>query len=213
MADKENTLTNIAPASLEKISLSQALLAPLDALFKAQVHSARSFLNLVLQIGYPHIGVDDAGHSKEQAQDAKQMYIQHFRFKDENGKSVEVSIPALALIPVTPLSIDNANVKMSFQVEDIEKHVQLQASEVENMKRAGNQDVKYDESNRPWYLVSDPVSFKGTVTSGDPDTLISNKSSSTISIEVNITRQPLPAGLDKLLTSLSQATITTNLEK
>ena len=46
------------PASLSEISLSQAILAPLDALFKAQVHAARSFLNLLLQIGYPHGELD-----------------------------------------------------------------------------------------------------------------------------------------------------------
>jgi Protein of unknown function (DUF2589) len=37
-----------------QLKLSQAILAPIDAILKSQVHAARSFLNLVLQIGYPH---------------------------------------------------------------------------------------------------------------------------------------------------------------
>src|SRR3954463_3483482 len=42
------------PASETILSMSQALLAPLDAILKAQVHAARSFLNFLMQIGYPH---------------------------------------------------------------------------------------------------------------------------------------------------------------
>src|SRR3569833_4616551 len=42
------------PAAQAMVSLSQALLAPLDSIFKAQIHAARSFLNLLLQLGYGH---------------------------------------------------------------------------------------------------------------------------------------------------------------
>lgn len=36
------------------ISLSAAVLAPLNAIFEAQIHSARAFLNFVLQMGFRH---------------------------------------------------------------------------------------------------------------------------------------------------------------
>src|SRR3569833_3922135 len=49
------------PAAQAMVSLSQALLAPLDSIFKAQIHAARSFLNLLLQLGYGHRPVNREG--------------------------------------------------------------------------------------------------------------------------------------------------------
>lgn len=37
-----------------KLSLSAAILAPLNAIFEAQVHAARSFLSFILQMGFRH---------------------------------------------------------------------------------------------------------------------------------------------------------------
>lgn len=49
------------PAADAVISSSQAILAPLDVIAKPQVHAARSFLNFVVQIGYPHVPVGHDG--------------------------------------------------------------------------------------------------------------------------------------------------------
>lgn len=46
---EENT-----PASNTDLSLSAAILAPLNAIFEAQVHAARSFLSFILQMGFRH---------------------------------------------------------------------------------------------------------------------------------------------------------------
>lgn len=42
------------PGSYSKLNLSEALLAPLNAIFEAQVHAARSFLSFILQMGFRH---------------------------------------------------------------------------------------------------------------------------------------------------------------
>ncbi|MBT1686307.1 DUF2589 domain-containing protein [Dawidia soli] len=42
------------PPEDQKLSLSAALLAPLNSIFEAQVQSARAFLNFILQIGFRH---------------------------------------------------------------------------------------------------------------------------------------------------------------
>jgi hypothetical protein len=47
------------PPESQKLSLSAALLAPLNSIFEAQVQSARAFLNFVLQIGFRHRYDDD----------------------------------------------------------------------------------------------------------------------------------------------------------
>ena len=46
---EENT-----PASNTDLTLSAALLAPLNTIFEAQVHAARSFLSFLLQMGFRH---------------------------------------------------------------------------------------------------------------------------------------------------------------
>jgi hypothetical protein len=58
--DQGNTPSPGTPPDPEqKLSLSAALLAPLNSIFEAQVQSARAFLNFVLQIGFRHRYDDD----------------------------------------------------------------------------------------------------------------------------------------------------------
>src|SRR5262249_31921815 len=123
------------PAAQAVISLSQAMLAPIDALLKAQTHSARSFLSFVLQLGYPHRhdGVtpgapEAAGAGKEPAPgatsspataDKDHLYLQEFTYQSESdGKVItnRIKIPALALVPVSPLSISEAEFDFDFRV-------------------------------------------------------------------------------------------------
>ncbi len=211
MKDKVDRHSNPdpSPAAIKDISLSQAILAPLDALFKAQVHAARSFLNLLLQVGYPHIELDDKGAPKEGTLVDKAVYTQDFYFEDPDGKKMKISIPSLALVPITPLTIDNASFKLDFKVNNTRKHTQIQASENEQLEKENGTD--WNTTNRPWYLVKDPVSFVGNVApSQNIESELSASSSSVINIEINLVRQPLPAGLDKLLTALQQSSFITN---
>ncbi|MTI23163.1 DUF2589 domain-containing protein [Fulvivirga sp. RKSG066] len=43
-----------ADKSFEPITLSSALLAPVNSIFEAQIHAARAFLNFILQMGFRH---------------------------------------------------------------------------------------------------------------------------------------------------------------
>lgn len=49
---EENTSAN--NNKQEEITLSAALLAPLNGIFEAQIHAARAFLNFILQMGFRH---------------------------------------------------------------------------------------------------------------------------------------------------------------
>jgi hypothetical protein len=181
-------------AAERPVSLSQALLAPLDAIFKAQIHAARSFLSLLLQLGYPHQPVDEKGNPKFEG---GTPYNQDFFFELElNGKleKRKLSIPALALVPVAPLAVESATFNLEMKTEYIEYHKQIQDTKRE----------EYGEKNPPWYLVSEPISIRGTLAPsgpGDPQT----GKASTIQIQVKVGRVPMPSGLDKLLTSMTQA--------
>lgn len=190
------------PAAMSPISLSQMLLAPLDAIFKAQIHAARSFLNLVLQIGYPHRPVvDKQGNTRP---DGGTRYNQEFFYDVEiDGKiqSRKVSIPSLSLVPVVPLAVESANFKLEMKVSYIYRHNQIQESEKEAVQNEA--DTGYDNHKRPWFLVPDPISIRGTIGPSAEGKGEGGKES-TIQIEVNVGKVPMPSGLDKLLTSLTQ---------
>ena len=183
------------PAVIDTISLSQALLAPLDAIFKAQIHAARSFLNMLLQIGYPHQPVTDG--VKHKYGEGKH-YNQDFYFDAEiNGKKEtrKVSIPALALVPVAPLAVESANFRLEMRVDHITAHTQMQKSEVDKLKE--EQQAGFDTTNRPWFLVDQPISIKGSIAPSRSENTLQTQTSqkSTIQIEVKVAKTAMPAGL------------------
>ena len=191
------------------ISLSQLILGPLEAILKAQVHASRSFLNLVLQLGYPHIEVDEDGAPKKNpTEDQQKLYMQEFKYdtKSPTGQVTTsvIKVPALALVPIAPLSIDQADFQVDFKVSHVYRHQQLQESEV---KKLGNdKKANYNEYKRPWFLVKDPVSIRGVIAPKASDEVKEdNSEESSIKINIKISRQAMPAGIDKLLTSLTQA--------
>lgn len=190
------------PAAQSEMSLSQAILAPLNSLFKAQIHAGRSYLSYLLQMGYPHVNLKEDGTPDDEAlkNNKEALYTQKFRF-DKTAEGVtntyEINIPTLALIPVSPLAIDSAEFDFDFRVSNVDKHQQVQESENESIKG----DKNYDKFNRPWYLVKDPVSLRGGIS---PESTTTSESSSTIKVKIKVSKQPLPAGLDKLITTLNQ---------
>ncbi|MEK7307240.1 MAG: DUF2589 domain-containing protein [Nitrospirota bacterium] len=218
-------------ASETIISLSQALLAPLDAIFKAQLHGARSFLNMLLQLGFPHKPIDDGGgeipekkegHPEpplippEKKETPKELpYNLEFHYEAMiDGKVLKrkVSVPALALVPVAPLAVESAEFKFGMMIKKIERHRQIQQSEakaVETEKEKG-----FDRHKRPWFLVDDPISMRGVIappvqTEGTKEVA----QESTIQIEVKVGKMMIPAGLDKLLTSLTQTSYVSEVKE
>ena len=203
MADQnmQNGQSTEQPAVITTISLSQALLAPLDAIFKAQIHAARSFLNMLLQIGYPHGPVDEKGFAR--LEDGK-AYNQEFYFEVqvENEKKLhKVSIPALALVPMAPLAVKEATFKLSMRMDYVTNHEQMQASERDTLAKEGG---GYGGTNRPWFLVSEPVSIRGNIAPSGREDKDAASESSVIEVEIKVEKTPMPAGLDKLLTFLTQ---------
>lgn len=198
--------TSKIPGAQAEMSLSQAILAPLNSMFKAQIHAGRSFLSYVLQMGYPHVKVNKDGSLDEASlSDKDLLYTQKFRFNRTNGENTEnfeVSIPTLALIPVAPLAIDSAEFEFDFKVSNVSKHQQIQESEKEVTKLEAKEN-NFNEFNRPWYLVKDPVSLRGGLLPGS-GSVQGSENSSAIKVKIKVSKQPLPAGLDKLLTTLNQ---------
>lgn len=207
--DKKSGAFTPGPAIDACISLSQAILAPLDALAKSQVHAARSFLNLVLQIAYPHLPLDKDG-KPIQTDKEENLYYQNFKIQnpDNPESGISISIPTLALVPVQPLVIDNAKYTVELSVENIQHHTQIQKSEEKTLRQelgaaqAGTQTGTDDPPHapRPWYLVSEPISVRGTLSPTDSG----SQKKASIKMEINVSAAPTPAGLAKLLTMMTQ---------
>jgi hypothetical protein len=188
------------------ISLSQAILAPLDAIFKAQLHGARSFLNMLLQLGYRGMEGEESAVSKA---DGTPFTVKFdAEIKDaEKKKRIELAVPALALVPIQPIAIHNAEYELEMTAQQIFKHRQMQESRVKERPAE-------DERRRPWNLVRQPISIRGVLaTPVDPlvkdeeeeaDGTKARYRGSTIKVKVRVDKTAMPAGLSKLLTSLTE---------
>jgi hypothetical protein len=189
------------PAAQASISLAQAVLAPLDAIFKAQLHAGRSFLNMLLQLGYPA-----RPPGSEPPKDPvtgeilpDRPYTMDFLHVVEDSgelKRRKLSIPALSLVPVAPLAVRGASFKFDMAVKKVDRST---------LVTAGNKPVETQDT-RPWFLVHEPLDIKGAI--APPATEVGaggeRRSEQTIHIELQVEQMKVPAGLDRLLTSLTQ---------
>lgn len=204
----------VGKADQAELSLSQAILSPLDSIFQAQVHAARSFINLLLQVGYPHLVIDkNTGRpSTDPAVNPPEKYKPYeleFNFDQENNgvsNSYKVKIPALSLVPLNSLAIDSAEFNFGLKVKNIERFPQMQRSEVSTLSNeasgAGDDDPRL---NRKWFLVDEPVSFKGTISSKPSAAMAEQTSEAVIDINIKLSKSPVPAALDNLLAVLTKS--------
>ncbi len=200
MADKdEEEVIKQESATLSEISLSQALLAPLDAIFKAQIHSARSFINFVLQLGYPHKPATEAnqheGADEHNPQGPFKLEFEHEITVDGERRRQKVTIPALAAVPINPLAVEHAEFDFAMRLKGrYHKHRQVQASRDERAP-----DV--NRNKRPWFLVDQPVSLRGQIASTEQ---VHRGDMAAINISVKVGPSKVPAGLNKFITSLNE---------
>ncbi len=211
----ENKSKSFGKVDEAVVSLSQAILSPLDALFKAQAHAARSFLNLIMQIGYPHSpstgqpdsagGTQNAPGNNENPQPGK-PFILDFAYTATGGSGLpeehKISIPALSLVPLNSLAIDSAEFKFGLNIQEVHEHQQVQETRT---KDSGTQ-------KRDWFLVKEPVSLQGHIASNSTGKQ-SSQSMTTIDISVKVSKAPMTSALDKLLTTLTQSASISPLNK
>ena len=191
---------NIATSAANRqVSLSEAILASLDSVFKAQVHASRSFLNFLFQMAYPHLPVKQDGSTdiENASEDKKRPYTVDIPYINDQGKEDVIRIPTLAMIPIAPLGVDEASIRFSLSIEDVGNHTQMQSSEGGNMTDDSFKD------KRPWFLVGDPKSLRGTF---QPiENTESSKKSNVIDIAITVKRVPIPDALQKTISALSQS--------
>ncbi|MGE5491241.1 MAG: DUF2589 domain-containing protein [Actinomycetota bacterium] len=212
MVDKKDNVPAAGGDDIPDVSLSAAILAPLTALVKAQVHNSRAFLSYLLQLGYSHVKMNE--HNEPVIDDPSQLTPFTLPFVNKvqiDGHEVlqQVTIPALALVPSVPLGVESAEFEYDFLAERYAPHTQLQT------KRGEKADE--DPTKRPWYLVEDPVSLRGNVVDGGDKAGAGttdkawSRNRSSIHIKIKVGQMAVPSGLDKLLSTLTQAATVHNL--
>jgi len=204
--------TKLGPAADAEFSLSQAVLAPMDAVFKAQVHAARSFLSFLMQIGFP----PDGAATDQKSPDGLPYYVD-FEHQVSTGERMKVRVPTLALVPISPIGISSADLKFDFFVRTIARHRQLGLGATAADKEKNNltdEQAKDARLHRDWFVVDEPLSLRGTFApEGAPAKDAGNESSnvrqqeSRLQIEIKMNSVGVPAALERLLTSLSQSTV------
>lgn len=215
----------------DPISLSSALLAPINSIFEAQIHAARAFLNFILQMGFRHqpseeekkkdkniadyekkkeeakkrmrelfrereqndgfLSTDKVAELKELSARYGDLYYQNVEFIDQTGNDFLLSIPNLALLPIKPLAISEADFSYEFQV----------ASENIEYKQMGA--VYKDpekEKDRPWFLIKEPRSIRGHFAPRKEES-----SEASIKINIKVGNTPMPYGLEKLMIHLTNS--------
>ncbi len=244
MANQENTPQNSPDENMPEITLSSALLAPLGSIFEAQIHSARSFLNFLLQMGFRHqyteeekedleennpeeystiiegeegrkeiqeilkkkrdLEADNQTLPRSDVQRLKELNAKHgnlfsqiIEYYDDAGNEMMLNIPNLALLPVKPLSINEAEFSYEFEVSKTKEWT----------NRQGENWVKEDKkgSSRPWYLIKEPKSLRGRIGAKKVKSKEETESSSAISIRMKIGTTEMPYGLEKLMVHLTNS--------
>lgn len=183
-----------------QLTLNQAILSSVNAILQAQVHAARSFLNMVLQMGFPHQNIDDDGKNIEhpdQRTDQDQLYrlefIQEQQTENETIKKYKISIPTIAALPLNPLAIDQAEVDFTMKLSKIYSE-NPQFSDAQNAVKSTTD--KYTASKRPWYLIDDPVTFRGSIGSHSK-----KGDSSEISVKIKLASVEVPDQLKRFIAS------------
>lgn len=228
----------------EPISLSAALLAPINSIFETQIHAARAFLNFILQMGFRHTPsqeeLDEASEEEKEQEEKRteerkadkarirellkkrktkslsesevnelraldsrsgDLYQQMINYVDNTGNQFAINIPNLALLPIKPLVINEADFSYEFEVST-ENDKYRQMSTV--YKTAG------EEKERPWFLIREPKSIRGHYAprkgkkedSGDEE---NEGHEASIKINVKVGNSEMPYGLEKLLTHLTDS--------
>ncbi len=168
------------------LTLEEALLAPLDAIFRAQVHAARSLLSFLLQIGYPH--EKDPENPQRPAWPLK--FLHESVGADGTRERHVVQMPALALVPIAPLAVQDASFKFKMAVTDISRdYQQYQPASAHEARR-----------EPPWWLIK-PRVLTGNLA---PEGAAADSSMRSIEITINVAKTAPPAGLEKLITALTQ---------
>jgi hypothetical protein len=179
---------HVSPSEFEKIPLAVIIAEPLKAAVSAQKEAAKATIDFV------HSMMNETGQG-----DAKTLVPQSVFFKTKMGlenntvREVTVEAPLLSLVPVPHLRIDSLTINFKYQIAEtlVEKKENAAGAELE---------ARTGALLSPWASGS----FKGSVSSKSSEEATMNRSGS-LEVTVHASESPIPEGLAKILSMLSNA--------
>jgi len=115
------------------------------------------------------------------------LYIQEIGYLDQNNNERILRIPNLALLPVKPLAVQNANFKFELKITK-------NSNTTDSIRPETKAEVK-----RPWFLIKDPKEIEGEFVSSQKEDSVEK----TIKVDVTVGTVDLPYGLSKLISALT----------
>lgn len=176
MATEENhELRN----SMNGLSMSDLIGAPLKAVVDAQAMLAKSTVDFIRDVG---LEKDSDGTDK-----TRDLSLT-VRKTEDDGTTNELAVqaPLLAIVPIPSLAVEEVNVEFQMEVTSMTK---------EDSSTAGEKDTE---------LTEDGVSVCGKVSSQASGTRETNQSAK-YQIQVKARKQETPEGLSRVLDALAQS--------
>jgi hypothetical protein len=116
----------------------------------------------------------------------------------------KVSVPVLALVPLRPLAVQEAEFNLAMEVTYVAPHQQTRTQSRKHGSQAS--DAAATEAgagdHHDWYLVPQPISLRGHIA---PSPREDQGDKRLIKVQVKMAPVPMPSGLEKLLTTLTQS--------
>lgn len=211
----------------DKISLSAALLAPINSIFEAQIHSARAFLNFILQMGFRHRKkrkefktLEEYNTYLENTRKAKAEMKEIFMERDLKGHISAEKIERLKELNANYGDLYNQSIDFidntgnEFQLcipnlallpfkplaiseADFSYEFEVESENEEYKQNGASIEAEQDEGN-PWFLIKHPKSLRGSFAERKEES-----SKRTIRINVKVGSTEVPYGLEKLMVHLT----------
>jgi hypothetical protein len=166
--------------------------APLAACVDAQEQAAISTVNFIRRVGFAEKEPDKVVNVT-------------FRYTRE-GKSVELTVPLLTIVPIPYIAIDNVNISFKANITGFEEEHQSD-SDLQCRSENTNSAINYygfgwfNANNRRTIMRSSLSTKKDSVSSQDSNYCIE----ATIDVQVQAKQESMPAGMAKVLEMLNQA--------
>ncbi|MBR9998937.1 MAG: DUF2589 domain-containing protein, partial [Cyclobacteriaceae bacterium] len=100
-----------------------------------------------------------------------------------------LSIPNLALLPIRPLAINEADFSYEFEVS---------SENIEYKQMGAVYKDPEEEKGRPWFLIKEPKSIRGHFAPRKEES-----TEASIKINIKVGNTPMPYGLEKLMVHLT----------
>jgi hypothetical protein len=184
-------------AEFQKLPLEMVIGTPLVAVAKAQAIAAQTTLDFVRGLCDPPVAAAGGAAGAPQTLTPRAIQLSMERKDPANpnapATSAVIKAPLLAIVPIPHLLIDSVTINFKYEIAQTFR---------DTSQTSGSADVTAGTGAALSPFVS--ATFHGNVTHSSSSESNTNRGG-TLEIMVRASQSPIPVGLDRLITMLSQA--------